>query len=973
MNKLKVFGGLSLATMGLLIGVFAGQKNEIKKAVGYSMSDLPTTIDLNDTSASSIRNYYSSLSSLSESERQGTNLLKNLKTILKTNQKYYSYDSGSAIWQIYEISDRDWSLSPASSTTYGTYNSSENKIYNYVYGTSNSNSKNNPYLHALYINRNVTNQVKAWGNHNQDEWGINREHVWPKAEGFDGSDVNDGTSGGARGDPMHLMAGNGYSNNIHSNYYYGYVGSITTNCGTKYSNQTGNLLGTSKTKGSGTVFEPQDCDKGDIARAIFYMVARYNYLSGSDSDGINSNNPNLALTNNITDYSSSAYCSTTSKTAKMGILTDLLAWHHADPVDEFEIHRNNLLYTNFTNNRNPFIDFPEWVDYIWGTAVYDGTSYQSYNSEPTGYAKPSSDTINGYNSSSISEPTINSVTMNPTSLELDLNGTTSGSLTATVDVSNGAAQTVNWTVEPSGQGVTVSNNGVVNAASDAVTGTYFVRAISTVDHSKYGTCTVTLVDSSQQSGELFYVNASITLGDYSSSITVNGKTGAKVGTSYNSGSISIDVPSGTISLKFYAASWNDVSDLSISISGATVTPSSVKLLPDSAISGSNDSITLTGSEDSYLFTFDLSGVNQNTTITITPNTSKRFLLWGAQYSTGSTPIEPTAIFASVENDLYYVGQTITKSDIVLKDDLDNKIIDFDFSDYTFLYSDSEDGSETTLKEFEIIYNNFETTLEVYVSRKQYGTPNDSLEYLASDFASLNTFYKSNQEINVNGTELLVSGYYFSNGKKLSLSNGQYSAPGSVKNASPYPTGITNVTVAGASPSPDIQLSVDGRNWVDLSTVSSSIEYYYFKLFYKDTAQTNYINISSITISFQGESPYNVSNYIMYEDTDNQCLSKFQTAIDMLNTMSLTNKQLFMSSDDYVVSTARTRLQAWATSQGKTISLSDGNIISSTNQSMSFIANETESSTMIVVLVISSLSLLAIGVFSLKIKKKEKHI
>ena len=367
--------------------------NKTIKADAYTAESLPTTIDLNDLAEADIRSYYSSLTSLSEEERQGNNLLKNLKEILKKDQKYYSYDDGNVIWQMYEITDRDWSKSPASGIS--GYNSSENKITGYSYGKNNSNPGSNPYVHALYINRSVDNQTKAWGNHNQDEWGINREHVWPKAEGFDGGDsLSD--SGGARGDPMHLMAGNGYSNNIHSNYYYGYVNTSTTytDCGTKYSNQTGNLLGKAlNVSGSGNVFEPQDCDKGDIARAIFYMVARYNYLSGSDSDGINSNNPNLELTNALSDWESKGYVSSTTKSGKLGILTDLLAWHHADPVDEYEVHRNNLLYRNFTNNRNPFIDFPDWVDYVWGTATYEGRQYKSYNSTPTGSANPNTDQI----------------------------------------------------------------------------------------------------------------------------------------------------------------------------------------------------------------------------------------------------------------------------------------------------------------------------------------------------------------------------------------------------------------------------------------------------------------------------------------------------------------------------------------------------------------------------------------------------
>lgn len=209
---------------------------------------------------------------------------------------------------------------------------------------------------------------------------------------------------------MHLIAGNGYSNNIHSNYYYGFVdkSKTYTDCGAKYSNQTGNLRGSSLTLGGSTnVFEPQDSDKGDIARAIFYMVARYNYLSGSDPDGIDSNNPNLELTQSLSYWENKGYVSTTTKTGKMGIMTDLLAWHHADPVDSYEIHRNNLLYTNYTNNRNPFIDFPDWVDYIWGTVEYNGRTFVSHTPTPAGFANPASDPISrtgGGGGGSSSEP-----------------------------------------------------------------------------------------------------------------------------------------------------------------------------------------------------------------------------------------------------------------------------------------------------------------------------------------------------------------------------------------------------------------------------------------------------------------------------------------------------------------------------------------------------------------------------------------
>ena len=51
---------------------------------------LPNKIDLNDSTESEIKDYYSSLSSLSEEERSGTNLLKNLKGIIANNVTYFS-------------------------------------------------------------------------------------------------------------------------------------------------------------------------------------------------------------------------------------------------------------------------------------------------------------------------------------------------------------------------------------------------------------------------------------------------------------------------------------------------------------------------------------------------------------------------------------------------------------------------------------------------------------------------------------------------------------------------------------------------------------------------------------------------------------------------------------------------------------------------------------------------------------------
>ena len=461
------------AVLTLNVSLFAFLNQKASDVNAYNASSLPTTIKLNDCSESEIRSYYSSLNSLDSSERKGTNLLKNLKPILSNNQKYYSYENGESIWKFYEITDRDWVKSPASAITNGTYNSNTNEITGYTYNTT------NPYIHALYVNRNVDNQTKAWGDHSQTNWGINREHIWPKSLGFQAEGA-----GGARGDPMHLWAGNGYANNKHSNYFFAFVDKNRSyeDCGSAYSYISNNLKGNSKNAGGNqSVFEPQDCDKGDIARAIFYMAARYNNYAGASS-GIDTNNPNLVLTNSL---SSKSGTSTATEAYSMGLLSDLLAWNKLDPVDEYEMHRNNLLYRNFTNNRNPFIDFPSWADAIWGTANLDGTGY---NSTISTYAKPATDAIN-----SGSSVATFSISTNNVSLKVGD--------TAEIYGMN-AEGNITWTVNDN---TIVNLNKTSTSNNEKVTVTALKNGTATITATNGGnseTCTVTVSDNIVNYGSL---------------------------------------------------------------------------------------------------------------------------------------------------------------------------------------------------------------------------------------------------------------------------------------------------------------------------------------------------------------------------------------------------------------------------------------------------------------------------------------
>lgn len=297
------------------------------------------------------------------------------------------------------------------------------------------------------------------------------------------------------------------------------------------------------------------------------------------------------------------------------------------------------------------------------------------------------------------------------------------------------------------------------------------------------------------------------------------------------------------------------------------------------------------------------------------------------YSESGSSETPTSIIASVSK-TFYVGETISTSDIIVKDNNNKTVSSFTFANngYQFTYADAASGGASTSKTFTnaISGANLTCSLTVQVQRKAYAIPSTStLEHTGSEFsnAGIGSSYATNQTATVDGITFTVDGYIYSS--KLSLSSGKTSAPGKVINTTPYPGGITNVTVSGASP--DIQLSTDGSTWVDLSSATtSSVNYYYLKLFYKTTTQSNYVNITNFTVSYKGtESATNVANYVMYEDTNNQCETKFSVAKGYFEAMSTSERSTFMKSSDYVISKGRERLLAWAAHEGKTITQVNG--------------------------------------------------
>ncbi|PVE66926.1 endonuclease [Priestia megaterium] len=174
----------------------------------------------------------------------------------------------------------------------------------------------------LYTGR---SQAKSTNGGGVDDW--NREHVWAKSHGDFGTAMGPGT------DLHHLRPTDVSVNSTRGNLDF-------DNGGTEHSEALGNYFDSDS-------WEPRDEVKGDVARMLFYMAVRY--------EGDVSDEPDLELNNTVNNGTAPYH----------GKLSVLLQWNAQDPVDDRERRRNDIIYSDYQHNRNPFIDHPEWVNEIW--------------------------------------------------------------------------------------------------------------------------------------------------------------------------------------------------------------------------------------------------------------------------------------------------------------------------------------------------------------------------------------------------------------------------------------------------------------------------------------------------------------------------------------------------------------------------------------------------------------------------------
>ncbi len=167
--------------------------------------------------------------------------------------------------------------------------------------------------------------------------GWSREHVWAKSRGNFGTSTTEGT------DLHNLFAEDVSTNSARNNRNF-------DTGDTRYIDNSGVYNGSTDafTSASKWVWEPPDSLKGDVARVIFYMDVRYEGKNGE-------------LDLEVVD----SLLSRTDQSPLHGNASTLYHWHLIDSVSNSERRRNDTIY-KYQNNRNPFVDHPEYVRAIYG-------------------------------------------------------------------------------------------------------------------------------------------------------------------------------------------------------------------------------------------------------------------------------------------------------------------------------------------------------------------------------------------------------------------------------------------------------------------------------------------------------------------------------------------------------------------------------------------------------------------------------
>jgi endonuclease I len=232
-----------------------------------------------------------------------------LKTQLYNIIKGHTDNGYGGLYTIYQTSDVD-NFYENDGTVLDMYSEKPTGVDPYNYGTG---------------------STQRCGTYSKEGDCYNREHIIPQ------SSFN--SAAPMVSDAHFITPTDGKVNGQRSNHPHGTVATVT------WTSLNGSKLGSSSVSGyTGTVFEPIDEFKGDVARMYFYFATRYETT--------------------VSGYAFPMFNGTSTQVFTTSFLNMLLTWNTLDPVSPREIARNNAIYAA-QNNRNPYIDNPEYVQRVW--------------------------------------------------------------------------------------------------------------------------------------------------------------------------------------------------------------------------------------------------------------------------------------------------------------------------------------------------------------------------------------------------------------------------------------------------------------------------------------------------------------------------------------------------------------------------------------------------------------------------------
>lgn len=249
-----------------------------------------------------------------------------LKNISSTNYNTLSYTPG--VWNAYQYTD----IKPGTT----------NLIWD-IY-----TDDNNPAIPETYNFIYSTNQC---GNYSGEGGCYNREHTTPQNWFNSLSPMVT--------DVHHVLPTDGYVNNARGNFPYGEVTNASyTSIDNQSKRGTGNNFGY-----TGIVFQPFAAFRGDVARISLYMATRYEdqIISQNWAGNATANVAMLASGEELFDAARRRL-----QVYDSWYLQTMFKWLNEDPVSQKEIDRNNAIYyQSGQNNRNPFVDHPEYAALVW--------------------------------------------------------------------------------------------------------------------------------------------------------------------------------------------------------------------------------------------------------------------------------------------------------------------------------------------------------------------------------------------------------------------------------------------------------------------------------------------------------------------------------------------------------------------------------------------------------------------------------